>query len=250
MLKEDRFARILAYLNENEFATVQELSEKLDVSMPTIRRDLTELSNRNQILRSHGGAMSIGQRENSVPPRDFRRSLHSREKSSIAKTAVGLITANSVVYLDASTSAAFLADHLDASQALIVITNSIPTAIHLSNRGIRTYCPGGQVLPDTFAVVGPIAMESVDNFNIDYMFFSSYGINDSGVIVDPNEGENEMRRHVLERCRKSIFLCDHSKFGKNSAFSLADLGEVDYVITDRPLPADCPAPRDSVILVK
>ena len=43
MLAEDRFALILTLLAEKRTATVQELCEALNVSEPTIRRDLLEL---------------------------------------------------------------------------------------------------------------------------------------------------------------------------------------------------------------
>ncbi|MBQ8390156.1 MAG: DeoR family transcriptional regulator, partial [Oscillibacter sp.] len=40
--------------------------------MPTIRRDLTELVNRDLIIRSNGGAMCI-HREDATSPVDFRK---------------------------------------------------------------------------------------------------------------------------------------------------------------------------------
>ena len=54
MLKEERHQKLLKVLAEKEFATVEELSKSLLVSMPTIRRDLTELARRKLIIRNHG----------------------------------------------------------------------------------------------------------------------------------------------------------------------------------------------------
>lgn len=56
MLKEERHQKLLKVLAEKEFATVEELSKSLLVSMPTIRRDLTELARRKLIIRNHGGS--------------------------------------------------------------------------------------------------------------------------------------------------------------------------------------------------
>ena len=53
MLKEERLQMLLKILEDKEFCTVEQLSAQLCVSMPTIRRDLTELVNRDLIIRSH-----------------------------------------------------------------------------------------------------------------------------------------------------------------------------------------------------
>ena len=44
MLAEERFSEILKLVNEYKTITVQELTELLDMSESTIRRDLTTLS--------------------------------------------------------------------------------------------------------------------------------------------------------------------------------------------------------------
>ena len=89
MLKEERFKKLLKLLEEREFCTVEYLSEVLNVSMPTIRRDLSELVNRGLIIRSHGGAMHMPLEE--IPyPVNFRKSTHYREKASLAREAVNL----------------------------------------------------------------------------------------------------------------------------------------------------------------
>ena len=250
MLKEERFQKLLSILDENEFITVKNLSEKLEVSMPTVRRDLAELAARNQILRSHGGAMRMDVKNNTAPPIDFRRSINAREKAAIARAAAAFLRSDSVIFIDASTTAAYLTEHLEGIRGLIVITNSLMTAVHLKNRGVRTYCLGGEVLPDSLAVGGRMAVEAVGDFNIDVMFFSSYGVNAQGVIVDSSEAENELRRHVLRQAASSVFLCDRSKFGKSAAFHLAPLGEVDYLISDGPVPESFPAPRKGIILAE
>ena len=56
MLKEERYDKILSILEKDGYASAAKLSQMLYVSLPTIRRDLAELSRKNQIIRSHGGA--------------------------------------------------------------------------------------------------------------------------------------------------------------------------------------------------
>ena len=59
MIIQDRHARILAKLQEKDFVEVGELSESLQVSVETIRRDLNTLESANLLRRVHGGAVSL-----------------------------------------------------------------------------------------------------------------------------------------------------------------------------------------------
>lgn len=56
MLAEERFREILKIVNEKKTVTVTELTELLDTSESTIRRDLTQLHKRGALLKVHGGA--------------------------------------------------------------------------------------------------------------------------------------------------------------------------------------------------
>ncbi|MBQ5649113.1 MAG: DeoR/GlpR transcriptional regulator, partial [Clostridia bacterium] len=74
MLIEERYDKILQFLDEEEYVTASELAKKLFVSLPTVRRDLAELARRNQIVRSHGGAKKI-HAEHIVSPINFRKTV-------------------------------------------------------------------------------------------------------------------------------------------------------------------------------
>lgn len=249
MLKEERIQKLLDILEEKEFCTVDYLSDHLNVSMPTIRRDLSELVNRNLIIRSHGGAMHIP-REDVTSPVDFRKTTHYREKVSLARAALNFIPSNAVIFIDASTTAGSIAENLKGRQDLVIITNSLMTAAYLKNLGVRTYCLGGEVIGSSSAVGGALALETASNFNIDVMFFSAHGINDRGMIVDTSEKETELRAALLKNAATSVFLCDDSKFGKSAIFNIASLADVDYLITNAPIPAHYPKVKKEVIVVE
>ena len=57
----DREEKILAELFEKGTVTAQELSAKLFVSLPTIRRDLIRMAQKGKIVRTHGGARLLTQ---------------------------------------------------------------------------------------------------------------------------------------------------------------------------------------------
>ena len=57
MLTEERFSKILSILEDMGSVTVQQLMTELDASESTIRRDLTALDARGQLIKVHGGAI-------------------------------------------------------------------------------------------------------------------------------------------------------------------------------------------------
>ena len=57
MLKQERQAYILHQVNLHNQVLSAGLSQQLDVSEDTIRRDLQELADNNKLIKVHGGAL-------------------------------------------------------------------------------------------------------------------------------------------------------------------------------------------------
>ncbi len=236
MLKEARYEEIAKLLSRDKTMTVEQLAHALYVSPPTVRRDLNEMHKMGLAVRIHGGAMASDDNTLGIPV-DFRNTIRSKEKQRLAKSAAELIKNGDVLFIDASTTALHIIDHLQKYENIRVITNSIQAAVHLRKHNIKTYCTGGILIEHSLAFGGSYAQEMIPQFNIDICFFSSYGINDKGWVVDYSELETEMRKVVFHHSAKRVFLCDQSKFLRNSVFNLIQLRDLDYIITDAPLPS-------------
>ena len=87
------------------------------------------------------------------------------------------------------------------------------------------------------AFVGSVAEETVGKFNADILFFSSSSLDSTGLISDYSEEETSLRSAMKSGAGKSVFLCDSSKFNKTSAYRFFPLDEIDYTVTDTPLPS-------------
>ncbi len=231
MLKEERYEAILEILETEKYCTAAELARRLYVSLPTVRRDLAHLQRQNLILRSHGGAKKI-QPEQTVTPLDFRRSLHSVEKRRICRRAAELVEDGDTVFMDASTTTLHMAEFVAEKKSLTVVTNGLPLAILLRKRGISTFCTGGELQESSQCCTGSFAEDFVRHFNFDRIFFSCYGVNAEGMIVDPSVAETAFRHVVLERSKQSIFLCDKTKFFVSAPCNLLPLEAVDFMVTD------------------
>ncbi len=232
-MKEERYDRILDILEEEKFISVQTLSDKLFVSLPTIRRDLGELQRRNLIVRSHGGAKKV-QGEHIVAPLNFRKTVHVNEKKRLCRAATRLISDNDILFIDASTTTMQIAEFLGEKKMLTVVTNGITLASQLVKKGIKTYLTGGEIFENSLAQFGPFAEDFLRRFNFDLVVFSCHGVNEKGLLTDPSLPETQIRKTALAQTKKSVFLCDETKLDLSTPYNLLPIWEVDYVVTDSP----------------
>ncbi len=234
-MKEERQQKILQILEENQFASVQDLSRELYISAPTVRRDLNEMQKLGIITRSHGGAIRHSF-DMFGAPIQFRSGINAEEKLRLSNEAAKLLCDDTVIYIDESSTALHIIDHLPAHKNITVVTNSMSALMLLGKYRIPTYCLGGAYSLDTMSFSGNIAEETVSRFSIDTMFFSSSAINSQGWIVDYNAMSNSLRRQVLRQASKKVFLCDKTKFAKRGVHTLIPLTEADYIVINAALP--------------
>lgn len=230
-MKNNRQQLILELLKQEQYLSVNDLSQQLFFSKPTVRRDLADLEKRGLIFRSHGGA-SLKNSPNADVAFDLRNTLHTRQKAEIARRAAAMIQDGDVIFLDASTTALHMAKYLSNKHYITIITNSIQLPALLRSSNIPIYSTGGRLIPNSLAFGGPVAEAAIHHFHIDKFFFSSCALTEEGQILDFSEEETMLRKEVLKVAGRSIFLCDSSKLGKNAVFHVANLSQIDEVICD------------------
>ena len=231
MLKEERYDKILEILENEQYVSASKLSKMLYVSIPTIRRDLAELGRRHQIIRSHGGAKKI-QAEHIVTPLNFRKTVNATEKRELCRRAAKLVNDNDIIFIDASTTTLQMADFLSEKKGITVITNGIPIASLLVKKGIKTFCTGGEIFENSMAHFGSFAEDFIRRFNIDTFFFSCHGVNEKGMLTDPSLPETQIRKVAINQSKKTVFLCDKTKFSLSTPYNLISIEEIDCVITN------------------
>ena len=113
MLVEERFSEILRVLDQQETATVQDLTNLLGVSESTIRRDLTQMNKRGLLKKVHGGAASIRINHITANRVSAVRALENTDtKQRLAQYAASLISQEDFVFIDSGTTADLLIDAL------------------------------------------------------------------------------------------------------------------------------------------
>jgi len=235
-MKENQEKELLEIIQNNQYASIEELAKKLYVSPSTIRRKLNVLQKKGLITRTHGGAQ-LNDDNNFFPSFTFRVHQNSFEKKKIALSAIKLIKNGDLVFLDGTTSAFFIAEYLSEFNNIRVITNGIDTLSLLAKNNISAYSTGGCVQEKNRSVlVGHYAEEMISNFHADVAFFSTQSVSENGEIYDCFEEENVIRKAMIKHAAKKVFLCDSTKFGKTSPFHLCSLNDIDYIVSNHAVP--------------
>ena len=227
-----RQSDILKIIDNSIYVSVNELAALTYTSPSSIRRDLTALQNLGLVKRSHGG-VGLSQTVDRVAGFYSRVSQNIKEKRAIAKKAASLLRDGQSILLDSSSTAGFLLPYIANLDSPTVFTNNLETAIRAIGHGIRTSCLGGASVNGSVSLAGSQTYRALSDISVDIMFFSSQSIDKDGVISDSTEEENFVRRIMLERASKTVFLCDGTKFNMKSLYTLCSLDCIDYAVFDK-----------------
>lgn len=230
MQSEERQSRIEEHLIKVEFASLDELSELVDASISTVRRDLDLLEASGKVRRTHGGARLVNPKsdEFTFSARDAHQLV---EKEAIAHACASLILPNQTVIVDAGTTCAHVAQHLEAKSPHI-ITNSLPVANTFSSSAkLEVVVTGGVIYPRLGVLVGPLAVAAFTQIQADVAIMSCGGINPDG-ITNSHGLLIEIQRAMMQAAHRVILCVDHTKFGRQSISRLCGLEAIDTVITE------------------
>ena len=231
MLPPERHRFILARLAEGDSVRTIELASALKVTDETVRRDLEALEIRGSLLRIHGGA---------VKPEKVRedvsltvRQLENREaKSAIAKLAAERIQPEDTIFLDASSTALTLAEHLPDFH-LTVLTNAHNVVSALADReGLDVISTGGIYESRSRSYIGLPAESTLRKFNITRMFFSCKGVHVGRGISESNSRQAAFKERVIACSEEICLLADSTKIGLKSSFFFAQVSDLTTLITN------------------
>jgi DeoR family transcriptional regulator, fructose operon transcriptional repressor len=220
---------ILDCLKESAYVDVSYLTESLDVSEMTIRRDLSKLEEEKQLLRVYGGARRI-------PLHTYEASLDNRllenrkEKEAIAKYAASLVDDGDIISMEASSTVYFMVEHLQ-DKNITVITNNLSVAIGFSkSKTVKVVLLGGVLKKSSLYVYGYDALNSIEKYNMNKAFISSSSLSVERGLMNVNAHEGETKKAIIKSAQKSYLLMDTSKFGKVSYYNVVSLKKLDYLI--------------------
>jgi DeoR/GlpR family transcriptional regulator of sugar metabolism len=232
MLKEERFQVILERLNHEQKVYLGGLSDLLNVSEDTVRRDIKELADRGLLKSVRGGAVP-----HSPGPHHFKdRVFHDQErKQIIAGKAVELLKDGQLVVFDGGTSAMLIAQLLPKDLRITVVTNSFPIASLLEEHEyVEVLFAGGRLLKNSFVTTGNDTIQFFEKFRPDICLLGICSIHPELGVTGPDYDEAEVKRTMVASSKEVVALATEEKLGTAEAHYVCPTDRLSVIITDQP----------------
>ena len=235
--QSNRNSFILRELRQAGSISVEDLRDKLNVSLATVRRDLQELEHRGLLRRTHGGAIPI-------EPMIYEAFRHDRsfqdqvdrfaeEKRRIAMAAADLISPGDTIALTAGTTTTEVARNLHAIGGITVVTNTVNVAMELCKRkDVHVFVTGGHLRGDWFSLVGLEAVANMSKVYVDLLFIGVNGLDAQKGLTCINGDEAEINRSMVHQAKRKIAVTDHSKLGVVTRWVICPTESIEMLITD------------------
>lgn len=232
LLAEKRQRYILENLRSTGRVYVKDLAQQLDVTEVTIRRDLACLQRKALLQKTYGGAIPAAAPEMNVPAR-YRQARNLKAKQIIGRLAADLVRDGDIIYLEAGSTCYEIIPYLADKKDLTVIVNSLYLMARLHEMTAhRIIIVGGRYRPDRMDMVGPAAENAIAQLGGFKAFTGADDITIDAGISGADVVTVGFARLVLKRASQVIFVGDHTKFDKPALYKIADVDELDYIVTD------------------
>jgi len=235
--QETRLAAILSMLQQSGSVSVEDLRNRLEVSVVTIRRDLGILEERGLLRRTHGGAEPIEPLfyEPFRNDRSFQAqvSRFAAEKRRIGRAAAALIKPGETIALTPGTTTTEVIRGIPHNHNITVVTNTVNIAMELSKRkDISVFVTGGYLRGDWFSLIGPTAMHALDQLVVNVLFIGADGIDAGWGATCFNTDEAALNGTMVKHAQRKVAVVDHSKFGVVAGWRICQSGDLNVLITD------------------
>lgn len=230
-----RHTTILEALSKHQRAEVSALSELLEVSQVTVRKDLDILEERGLIRREHGYACL-----NKTDDIGKRLAFNYGIKRRIARAAAALVKEGETVIIESGSCCALLAEELaHAQKDVTIITNSVFIANFIRNAAhTRIILLGGYYQPESQVLVGPMTQKCGEIFFADKFFVGTDGFMPGFGFTGKDHMRSQTVMDLAENARDIFVLTDSEKFSRQGVLGLVRLENVTGVFTDTRIPED------------
>ena len=231
LLAQQRHQTILDHIRSKGRILVTEIAQELGVTEVTIRRDLTYLAQNGLLKKTYGGAV-LGASEMNVSVR-YRQTRNLTAKRIIGRLAADLIHDGDNVYLEAGSTCYEIIPHLAHKKDLTVIVNSLHLMSRLHEQvQHKIIILGGQYRQDRMDMIGPTAELAISQLSGFTAFTGADDISLDSGISGADVATVSFTKTVLRRASRIVFVGDRSKFDNPALYKIADLYELDVIVTN------------------
>lgn len=234
----ERHQLILQKLQETGKVSIQDLTEKMEVSGVTIRKDLKLLEDKHLLFRTHGGA-SINNPYAMERTINEKSGINVHRKQKIAKAALKFIDGNDSIIIGSGTTVFEFARCLHPAEHLTVITPAVKVTLELSSRpNIDVLQLGGVIRPNSSSVAGSVAERILNDISCGVLFLGVDGIDLEFGLSITNLAEATLNQKMIEAAQKVVILADSTKFDRRGLGKVCNIDQIQYIVTDSDISAE------------
>jgi DeoR/GlpR family transcriptional regulator of sugar metabolism len=149
-----------------------------------------------------------------------------------------MINDGETVIVDGGTTGIALAEMM-SSRVVTACPLSLRVTMALApSSTVRLLLPGGFVRPGEQSFVGEPAMRGLERHVFDTYLMTVSGANPAVGLTEWNSDDAAVKRAALANAQRCIVACDSSKFGESAFTKIAQLTDVDVIVTDAGVSAD------------
>lgn len=241
MFPAERINKIKEILTKTKQIDIASLSDALNVTEVTVRRDLEKLENEDFLVRTHGGAVLNEESDK----KEFTLFEEDDEEVSSDRNIIGQIASlfvndNDVVFLSQGAVSRYIARNLKGKKNVTVVTNDIVVTLNsaLYAPEVSVICPGGELSAGDFQLCGRNTEEAIQKLHYNIAFIDIDGISmDRGFTVSSID-KAYISQDVLKIADKGFAVCDYRKFNTDSFVPLGKINMFRSVISNEQMPEE------------
>ncbi len=230
MKKKERQQKIIDEVSINRKVSSSFLSQKLNVSEDTIRRDIKELHGKGMITKVHGGAISTIQKLYHYNE-DI---IYNREgKIRIAQKAISLLQDGMSIIMSGGTTNLMLAKLFPKKLRATVYTYSLPIAMQLTEHPlVETIFIGGKIHRNSMVTTGIDVIQYLSNIRANICFMGVSAISVSHGITDEGYEVALIKKAMINASEHTIYLATSNKLNIKHSYDVCSTTDIDTVVTD------------------
>lgn len=241
MFPAERINKIKEILTKSKQIDISSLSQTLNVTEVTVRRDLEKLENEDFLVRTHGGAI-LKEETSGESVSTFLDEDPESEKirDTIGQIASLFVKDNDIVFLSHGAVNRHIGKNLKGKKNVTVVTNDLTVMFYLALYApeIRVICPGGELNAGDFQFSGRDTESAIKAMHYTLAFIDVDGVSMERGYTVSSLGKSYLAQDVIEISDKALAVCDFRKFNTDSFVTLGGLTMFRSVISNEQTPEE------------
>ena len=166
-----------------------------------------------------------------------RATLNLEAKQRIGKAAAQFVQPGDTIIMDAGTTVVEMAPHLTGIAPLTVVTNALNVALTIGAASeAQVILLGGMLSREASSTVGPLAEQTLADLSVNKVFLGTQALDLQDGLTDTTLEIAQVKRAMIKAAKQVILLADSAKWNHTGFIKVAQLAEVDVLISDDKLP--------------